>query len=217
VKVFRLPQNLKTIIFDIDSTLYTNDAYAHEQVDVQIRRYAELQGISADAARAKVRAYRERWAAEHNGAGVSLGNTLEAFGIPIQTSIQWRRELLEPAQFLHPDPKLEETLARIKERFFLIAVTNNPVLPAQKTLSALGVASFIPEIIGLDTCGVSKPHKAPFLLAAEKTGVPAEHCLSVGDRYDIDIALPLELGMGGILVDGVKDVYELPNLLINSK
>jgi phosphoglycolate phosphatase/putative hydrolase of the HAD superfamily len=35
----------------------------------------------------------------------------------------------------------------------------------------------------------------------------------VGDRYDIDIALPLELGMGGILVDGVEDVYRLPALI----
>jgi phosphoglycolate phosphatase/putative hydrolase of the HAD superfamily len=36
----------------------------------------------------------------------------------------------------------------------------------------------------------------------------------VGDRYDIDIDLPLKLGMGGILVDGVKDVYKLPGILI---
>ncbi len=67
---------------------------------------------------------------------------------------------------------------------------------------------------GLDTCGVSKPHREPFLLAAEKSGVLAENCLSVGDRYDIDIALPLELGMGGILADGVRDVYKLPGLLL---
>jgi phosphoglycolate phosphatase/putative hydrolase of the HAD superfamily len=34
----------------------------------------------------------------------------------------------------------------------------------------------------------------------------------VGDRYDIDIAIPLELGMGGILVDGVEDTCHLPSL-----
>jgi phosphoglycolate phosphatase/putative hydrolase of the HAD superfamily len=33
--------------------------------------------------------------------------------------------------------------------------------------------------------------------------------VSIGDRCDIDIALPLELGMGGILVEGVEDVYAL--------
>ena len=50
-------------------------------------------------------------------------------------------------------------------------------------------------------------------MAAEAAGAEPERCLSVGDRYDIDIALPLELGMGGILVDGVEDVYGIPDLL----
>jgi phosphoglycolate phosphatase/putative hydrolase of the HAD superfamily len=39
----------------------------------------------------------------------------------------------------------------------------------------------------------------------------------VGDRYDIDIALPLQLGMGGVLVDGVSDVYGLPPVLTGKK
>jgi hypothetical protein len=32
----------------------------------------------------------------------------------------------------------------------------------------------------------------------------------MGDRYDIDIAVPLKLGMGGILVDGVEDLCTSP-------
>jgi phosphoglycolate phosphatase/putative hydrolase of the HAD superfamily len=46
----------------------------------------------------------------------------------------------------------------------------------------------------------------------ELLGVDAKNCVSVGDRYDIDLALPLELGMGGILVDGVSDVCRLPQV-----
>ena len=38
-------------------------------------------------------------------------------------------------------------------------------------------------------------------------------CLAVGDRYDVDLAIPLELGMGAVLVDGVEDVYGLQDLL----
>ena len=34
-----------------------------------------------------------------------------------------------------------------------------------------------------------------------------------GDRYDIDLDLLLDMGMGAILVDGVEDVYELPGVL----
>ncbi|GHU60966.1 hypothetical protein FACS189445_2140 [Spirochaetia bacterium] len=42
---------------------------------------------------------------------------------------------------------------------------------------------------------------------------PLTACVSIGDRYDIDLLLPLELGMGGILVDGVEDVYKVPGIL----
>lgn len=47
MKIYKIPENLKTIIFDIDSTLYSNDKYAFEQVDVQLRHFAEIKGVTA--------------------------------------------------------------------------------------------------------------------------------------------------------------------------
>ena len=213
MKVIRIPQNLKTIIFDIDSTLYTNEEYAFEQVDCQVRRFASERGISDDEARKLVADFREKFARENGGKKISLSNTLLSFGVPIQKSIEWRRELLEPKNFLTRDERLQKTLSALSKKFNLICVTNNPVMPAKKTLVALGVQSLFSNIIGLDTCNVSKPAHEPFLLAAEKCGSHAQECLSVGDRYDLDIAVPLELGMGGVLVEGVADVYSLPDFL----
>lgn len=215
MKIYKIPENLKTIIFDIDSTLYTCPQYAHEQVDCQVRHFAELRGISHDEARNLVSDFRKKWAAEHNGQKISLGNLLTYFDIPIEESVQWRRNLLEPADFLGKDEKLISALEKLQIKYRLICVTNNPVLPARKTLEAIGISDFFPEIIGLDTCHVSKPHEKPFLLAAEKTNAEPEECLSIGDRYDIDLALPLSLGMGGILVSGVEDVWSLPETLDN--
>lgn len=211
--IYKIPQNLQTIIFDIDSTLYTNKEYAKEQVDIQIRHFAKLRGISDNQARNLISEYKNTWQKEHNGQSISLGNTLTAFGISIQESIRWREKLLEPELFLSKDEKLKDVLLKLKKNFNLICVTNNPVLPATKTLKALGIKDLFETVIGLDTCGVSKPNQKPFLLGAEKTSTPIENCLSVGDRYDIDISLPLELGMGGILVEGVNDVYSLTEIL----
>jgi HAD superfamily hydrolase (TIGR01549 family) len=213
MKIYRIPEDLKTIIFDIDSTLYTNAVYAFEQVDVQVRYFAKLHNMTPDKARKMVADYRKEWASNHNGRKISLGNTLTAFGVTIEDSIEWRKKLLEPSQFLKRDEQLIPVLTLLKKDYNLICVTNNPLLPAQKTLEAIGIADIIPDIIGLDTCHKSKPAEEPFLLAAEKTNVKPENCLSVGDRYDMDIALPLELGMGGILVAGVADVYTLPGIL----
>lgn len=213
MQIYRIPGHLSTIIFDIDSTLYTNQAYAVEQVDVQIRHFADLRGISADEARRMVGDYRRKWSAEHNGQKVSLGNTLTAFGVTIQDSIHWRQDLLEPSLYLKKDETLISVLILLKKKYKLICVTNNPVLPARKTLEAIGIDKIIPDIIGLDTCCKSKPAREPFLAACKSTQTPPEQCLSVGDRYDMDISLPLEMKMGAILVDGVIDVYKLPEII----
>lgn len=211
MKIYKIPTDLRAFIFDIDSTLYTNQAYAFEQVDCQVRQFAKERGITADEARRMVADYRKKFAAEHEGSKVSLGNTLLAFGVPIEQSVQWRRELLEPADFLGRDERLIETLKGLQEKYQLICVTNNPVLPARKTLDAIGISEFFPEIVGLDTCFKSKPALEPFETAIERLGggIKAENCLAVGDRYDMDIKLPLEMGMGGILVSGVEEVYQI--------
>ena len=97
----------------------------------------------------------------------------------------------------------------LNQHFKLIAVTNNPVFPARKTLQAIGISDFFPKIVGLDTCFKSKPAVEPFMEALKILCEKAEDCLAVGDRYDIDIAVPLELGMGGIVLNGVEEVYQL--------
>lgn len=215
MKIYKIPTDLRAFIFDIDSTLYTNQAYAFEQVDCQVRQFAKERGITADEARRMVADYRKKFAAEHNGSKVSLGNTLLAFGVPISQSVEWRRQLLEPADFLDRDDRLIETLKILQEKYQLICVTNNPVLPARKTLDAIGISGFFPEIVGLDTCLKSKPAVEPFQTAVDRLSksagkeIKAENCLAVGDRYDMDIALPLEMGMGGILVSGVEEVYQI--------
>ena len=214
MKIYKIPEVLRAFIFDIDSTLYTNQAYAFEQVDCQVRQFAKERGVTADQARKRVADYRKKFAAEHNGSKVSLGNTLLAFGVPIEQSVEWRRELLEPADFLDRDDKLIETLHKLSSQYQLICVTNNPVLPARKTLDAIGVSDFFPQIVGLDTCFKSKPALEPFQTAVNILGVQASECLAIGDRYDMDIALPLEMGMGGILVSGVEEVYQIPKSVL---
>ncbi|QTQ14961.1 HAD family hydrolase [Treponema parvum] len=213
MKIYKIPKELKTVIFDIDSTLYTNPAYEKNQQDVIIIKYGQEAGISQEEAQKRIAHYRKKFAEQNHGQKISLGNTLAALGIPISRTIEWRKNLIRPENFLSEDKKLQTVVKELNERFSLICVTNNPVVCARKTLDILGISSFIPEVIGIDICGVSKPAKEPFLLAAEKTNANPQNCLAVGDRYDIDVALPLELGMGGITVESVNDVYRLSDIL----
>jgi len=219
MKVFRLPAELKkpvfskpAILFDMDCTLYTHDEYAQSQIDLPIARLAQLRGKSFEVMNSEIAEYRKNWAAAHNGKSISLGNTFVAFGISIEENVRIREELCRPENYLAPDKRLRDALEKLASRFTLAVVTNNPVSVAARTLSVLGVGDLLQKIAGLDTCYQSKPNTAIFLKAAQMCETVPDQCISVGDRYDIDIALPLELGMGGVLVDGVEDVYELPGL-----
>lgn len=205
---FNLPQNPTTLIFDIDGTLYTSAEFVQEQIDVQVRHWADINGMSHEDARKKIADFRKKYAAENDGKKISLGNVFLNFGVDIDTSIRWRIELLKPENFLKPNEDLKTALEKASEKFTLIAVTNNPVEAARKTLAVLGLDKIIPEIIGLDTCRKSKPAKEILDIALERTGAKAEECISIGDRYDIDLSLPVKMGMGGVLVNGADEVIE---------
>ena len=213
MKIHKIPQTIQTLIFDIDSTLYTNSAYAYEQVDCQVREFAKLKNMTSDEARKLVFDFRKKFAEENNGKKISLGNLLTNFGIPIEQSVKWRNDLMRPEDFLVRDEKLICELHILSKKYKLICVTNNPVKPARKTLEVIGISDFFEHIVGLDTCYKSKPAREPFEKALELTKTAAENAVAIGDRYDLDIELPLRMGMGGIEVSGGIDVYGLPVIL----
>lgn len=211
---YSLPPRISALIFDMDGTLYTNPHYAQMQIDLCVEQFAKTRGKTFEAAQAEIAAYRAEYAKSHDGQKTSLANALLAFGVGIAESVRWREELYEPALHLTRDAKLLSALQHLQSAPFRLAlVTNNPVLTAQKTVSVLGVTELFEALVGLDTCLISKPAEAPFLKAAELLGVTPGECVSIGDRFDVDIAVPLRLGMGGVLVQGVEDVYEIPTFL----
>jgi len=218
MKVYKLPSEFTNpaLLFDMDNTLYTHDEYAKTQIDLPVKCLAEKKGKTFEQMNDEVIQYRKKWAQDHNGQAVSLSNTFLALGVSIEENIRWRDECFRPEDYLAPDAQLRCVLQVLASRFNLAVVTNNTVSVAARTLSVLGVGDVLQKIVGLDTVKASKPDKVHFLKAAELCGTPVEQCISIGDRYDIDIALPLEMGMGGILVDNVEDVYKLPDLFADS-
>jgi phosphoglycolate phosphatase/putative hydrolase of the HAD superfamily len=217
MKVFKLPDRRETerilLIFDMDGTLYTNDEYLRSQTDLLVERLAVLKGKEPARMGEEIAEFREGWIRKNPEKSISLSLVLEGFGVSIGENLRWREELYRPEAYLGADARLRETLLVLAGGYKLALLTNNPVSVAKRTLGRLGVEDLFPVLVGLDTCMVSKPHQTPFRRAAEESGAATEACVSIGDRYEIDLALPLEMGMGGILVEGVEDVYRLPRIL----
>jgi phosphoglycolate phosphatase-like HAD superfamily hydrolase len=182
-------------------------------------------GETQAATESAVNAARAELARANGGIMTSLGNAMAAMGVDIATSVAWRKRLIDPARFLRVDPSLRTALGMLRDGSIhahgptgarqLVAVTNNPRSVGEATLGALGVLDLFLRVVGLDDTMKSKPASEPYLFAAQAAGAPTETCVSVGDRYDVDLAVPLALGMGAILVAGAEDVYLLPGLLAN--
>ncbi|HRW23625.1 MAG TPA: HAD family hydrolase [Spirochaetia bacterium] len=215
MRAYRVPERIGAFLFDIDGTLYTDREYGRFQVEVLVRELAALRGEPYDDVAALVERTRAELAAAEGRASTSLGNAMAALGVDIGTSVEWRRRLIRPERFLSADPALSAAISGLRERFgaAIAAVTNNPRSVGEATLEALGVRGLFSAVVGLDDTMRSKPAAEPYLLAARLAGAEPGACVSVGDRYDVDLAAPLELGMGAILVDGVEDVYRLAEAL----
>jgi phosphoglycolate phosphatase/putative hydrolase of the HAD superfamily len=217
MKIYRLPSPIRALAFDMDLTLYTNAEYGRYQIDSLVERLGKLRGLSFDGINAEVEEVRETLALSHGGKKPSLSNILSTFGIGIEEIIRWREELLAPEVFVKEDKRLKDSLEKLSRHYALGVVTNNPVLVARKTLAALGVLAFFPIVVGLDTCMTPKPHARPFEKFCDLSHCSPETCVSIGDRYDIDLDIPLKMGMGAILVDGVEDVYKLQEVFLKKE
>lgn len=214
MQIWNIHSRPEALIFDLDSTLYDNSAYARFQTDILIERLAEERGEPIASCKALLdRMRQERRRLE--GSDTSLGNLFLALGIPMETNIAWREELIRPAEWLAPDAKLKAALGALEQSFRLCLVTNNPRSVGLASLEALGVSRHFPILIGLDDTRRSKPDPAPFQLAAKRLGLKAEVLVSIGDREDVDIRPALGLGMGGILIASVEEVYSLPGILLS--
>lgn len=206
------PQGL---LFDIDGTLYDHPAYMASHAQVLTEQLAMELGRSYDEVRQEVRAVRDRIAVQA-GRTPSLANTFLEFGIDMERNVAWRSRLLKPERYLERDPRLADTLERLAGRYRLAALTNNPADIAHRTLECLGVGGLLPRIVALDDTYVSKPDPAPFLAGLRVLELAPAEVVMIGDRYDVDIAPALEIGMSGILAEGVADVYALPETLFRA-
>jgi phosphoglycolate phosphatase/putative hydrolase of the HAD superfamily len=211
---YRIHATLRAIVFDIDGTLYTHEEYMRRQIEDVIDRLASDRREDGSTVRERIAAYRDACAAEHDGTRPSLGNTFaELFGVSLEQSAAWRAEVIQPEAFLGPDPALRATLRALSAPAHLAALTNNPVSIGHRTLATLAVREYIDPLVGLDSTFRSKPNPEPFQEVMSRLPFAWSETLFVGDRFEVDLQLPLYYGAGAILVEGVSDVYRLPHAL----
>ena len=193
----------RALLFDLDGTLAETDSlHLPTWVDA-----LEPYGVEVDEAfyrdkisgRSTAEIVRELLPDLTDEQGRSIGDAKEA-------------SFRERASELEPLPGLEDFVQRGKERGMRIAlVTNAPEENVEAILLALKLRDLFDVVVLADEVDAVKPDPAPYKVALEKTGIPAERALAFEDSVS-GISSSVAAGIPTVGVASSQD----PNRLLGA-
>ena len=105
-----------------------------------------------------------------------------------------------------------ELLKALGEKFELFIYTNNNRSLSARIMDLLGFSGLFRQAFTIETSWRPKPDRATLENILAEIGRKPIECLFVGDRYDIDLRLPAEMGCGIFLVKSVEELFPLCKL-----
>lgn len=204
--------HIKALVFDLDGTLYVSGELGMEISRTACSYISEIKGIDAAGADLLIRDARERLAGQS-----ALEPTLSSACIELGGDI---RELhrrfaaeIEPQRFLTRDERVIELLRLLAGGFELHLYTNNNRSLSGRIMELLGITGLFHRIFTIEESWAPKPDRQTLELILREIGKKPEECLFVGDRYDVDLRLPAEIGCAVCLVKSVEELFPLCKLL----
>ncbi len=198
---------IKTVIFDVDNTLYSYTE-AHKEAFKALTAYAEEKlGLSQEDfeklhqdTEKELRAYMGNVAALHNRC-IRYQVMLERRGIPLyphvlkMNDLYWNR-LLEAAE---PSDGALDTIKALKGQGIRIGIGTDMTARVQfLKLETLGILSYVDFLVSSEEAGAEKPEQAFFARCVEKAGCGADECLFVGDNLTKDVLGAVDAGLHGV-------------------
>lgn len=207
-----LSHTLKSIVFDLDGTLYVNQGVSREIEQVAWELVAAGRGLPTAEGSRIVRSARARLT-EQAGSEPALSLVCAELGIELPEFHQALQDRVCPERYLGNDATLQHLLGTLAERYCLFIYTNNSYPLVQKILSLLGVEHLFSHLYTIEFCWRPKPDSEALEQVLNHIGGPPESFLFVGDRQHIDLLPPAERGIATLLVQQVADLLQLHKLL----
>lgn len=129
----------------------------------------------------------------------------QGLAVDPETIHRLRRAMAIPLhEAFQPLPGATQLLQTIRELGLRTVITSNTYWRDAESywddFRSLGIADLVAAVVTSNDAGHLKPHPAVFEMAMRWAGVPADHCVVIGNREENDIAPALALGMWTILV-----------------
>lgn len=201
-------RKIKTVIFDIDNTLYSYDenhiygmkamedycksvfGISREEMDQYYKKSGQLviNRIGSEVAAIHSRLLRTQCMLELMGQPL-FPHALNMYHAYWDTLIRQSQ----------PTKGSLEFIKELKKRNIRIGIGTDMTAYIQyKKLEALGVAPYVDFIVTSEEAGVEKPHTHFFEVCVEKAKVRAEECAFIGDSLTKDVEGASENGLKGI-------------------
>ncbi|MRR07174.1 MAG: HAD family hydrolase, partial [Deltaproteobacteria bacterium] len=104
-------------------------------------------------------------------------------------------------------------LGALAKRFELYLYTNNNRTLTERILYQIGLAGLFSGAFTIEDFWRPKPDREVLQHIFSTIRKNPEECLFVGDRYDVDLRLPLEMGCSAFLVADIQSLLELETFL----
>ena len=203
---------MKALVFDLDGTLYVNRDFGRLVHLCSCRYIAELKGIADAEADGLIRETKIRLAAE-TGMDTTLSHACTALGGDLKELHRRFADEIRPEPYLSPDERLVRLLKSLGSRFDLSIYTNNNRRLSTRIMELIGVAGLFRRLLTIEDCWQPKPDRQALEMVYRAIARKPGECLFVGDRYDIDLRLPAEMGSTVFLATSVEELFPLEKIL----
>ncbi|MDD2733404.1 MAG: HAD family hydrolase [Desulfuromonadaceae bacterium] len=204
---------IKGIVFDLDGTLYVCDRFAAEIQAAAYGYIAALKQVSSAEAGLIMAATRLRLT-EESGTVQTISAVCTALGGNVPDLHRFFEQTLQPESYLVRDERVVRLLVRLAEKFSLAIYTNNNRVLTTRILKCLGLDGLVADIFTINDTWRGKPDEEMVHRVLGEIGLSPDEALFVGDRYDVDLRLPEQLGCPVYLSQNLGQLLRLEELLI---
>ena len=203
---------IKRLIFDVDGTLICGSDYtsAIKEILFEFDIYSE---DNVNRMFTAIRSYEQYY--DH----YSKEDYLKFLGMHLDIALDsdFIESFFEKLRYVIPkyNEELVQTISNLSKHYEMVLLTNYFEESQRNRLEEMHINSFFTECYGEKKI---KPNKEGYL-AACGNHLPSE-CVMIGDNLELDVIVPIELGMHAIWVtnsdqeiDGVRKVKKVENLI----